>query len=323
MGRRLWIGLATSALFLFLALRRVDVRELGTALQTARYWRVIPAVLLTLLAFWIRAVRWRYLLEPVKLIPLRSLFAAVMIGFMANNLLPAKLGEFVRAYTIARREKISKSASLATVVVARVFDGLVVFLLLAVPLFLHPTPGLIRKTMYVAFVVYAAALAFLWFLKYRTERTITWTQRALSHMPRRWSHRACGMLRAFVAGLQVMHNAGNLCVAVLLTVAVWLCMAGAVYVVLVSCGLSVPTYAAFLILGAIALGFSLPSSPGAVGSVEFFSVSGLALFGVPTGRAMAFSIIYHATQYVPVTLIGLVYLWSEHLSLKAIRQVRD
>jgi len=318
--RHIWIGLAVSVLFLFLAVHKTDISELGQTLRTAQYAYLIPAVGLTLVSFWVRTVRWKYLLEPVKSISINSLFPAVMIGFMANNVLPAKLGEFIRAYSIGKKEGISKSSSFATIVVERVFDGFTLFLFLVIPLLIRPSDGMIRQAAYAAFVVYAGTLAFLILLKYRTDTTLEWTRRVLRPLPHRWTAKVCGVLRAFVAGLQVFHNAGTLTVTIALSVGMWLCMVGAVYVLLVSCDLCMPAYAAFLLLGAIALGFSVPGSPGSVGPVEFFSVAGLALFGIPKGQAVGFSIIFHASQYVPVTLIGLVYLWSEHLSFRAIRE---
>lgn len=123
---KLWLGIGISVLFLFLAFRKVNLHELKKALESANYIYLIPAILLTILSLWIRAFRWQYILQPVREIRVSSLFSATMIGFMANNLLPVRLGEFVRAYTIGEKERISKSSSLATIVVERIFDGITI-----------------------------------------------------------------------------------------------------------------------------------------------------------------------------------------------------
>ena len=137
-----WIGFLISAAILFLAFHRIDFRLLLENLQKANYLYLVPIVVVIFLSMALRALRWGYLLLPIKRVGFPNLFAGILIGFMANNVLPVRMGEFVRAYIIGRSEQIRKSASFGTVVVERLFDGFTVLGLLVVVLtFLHLPPG--------------------------------------------------------------------------------------------------------------------------------------------------------------------------------------
>ena len=140
------LGGVFSALFLFLAFRAVHPADLAAAFRHVDYLYTIPAMLLIFASLWMRAFRWRYLLSPVKLIGIRSLFYAVGVGSMVNIVFPARLGEVVRAHAIGTKEQISRSASFATIVVERVFDGFALLFFLMVPVLFGDlfAPGWLR-----------------------------------------------------------------------------------------------------------------------------------------------------------------------------------
>jgi uncharacterized protein (TIRG00374 family) len=116
------LGILSSGLFLYLAFRNVDLILVFKVFKKVKYLNIILVVFLTILGFYLRAIRWYYLMKPLKSIKISSLFSATMIGFMTNNILPARLGEVFRAYIIGRKENIKKTASFATIIVERVFD---------------------------------------------------------------------------------------------------------------------------------------------------------------------------------------------------------
>ncbi|MDD3642101.1 MAG: lysylphosphatidylglycerol synthase transmembrane domain-containing protein, partial [Candidatus Krumholzibacteria bacterium] len=151
MKRKLILGIVISAVFLFFALRNVDPGEMRAAFAAADYRYVLPAVCLTLISLWFRSVRWRYLLNPVKQIGRRSLLSAASIGLMANSVLPVRLGEFVRAYVIGRKERISKSSAFATIVVERIIDGVTVLAFFVAVVLRSPRhyPGWLQTIAYV------------------------------------------------------------------------------------------------------------------------------------------------------------------------------
>jgi glycosyltransferase 2 family protein len=138
---QLWLGLLISALFLWLALRGLKLGDVWQDIRQANYWWLIPSVTAYFVGVWARTWRWDYMLRPLKHIPMARLFPVVVIGYMGNNVYPFRAGELLRSYVLRRREAIPMSASLATVVVERVFDGLVMLLFVFVALPLAPLPS--------------------------------------------------------------------------------------------------------------------------------------------------------------------------------------
>ncbi len=321
MNWRLWLGVGISALFLLFVFRKVNLYELKGALETANYIYLIPVVLLLILSLWLRAFRWHYILQPIKKIKIGSLFSATMIGFMANNLLPARLGEFVRAYVIGQKEQISKSSSFATIVVERVFDGLTLLLFLVVVLIFgsFSSPKWLRNTAYIALGVYLFTLFFLILLKIKTNETLRLAEFIFRPFPPKLRRKFIQALNSFARGLKILHDTKNIVVSVVLSLFIWLPVAAIIYFLLVSFGIHLPIYASFLLMVILCLGVMVPSAPGYVGTIQFFCVAGLALFGVPKSQALSFSIIYHVSTFIPVTAIGLVYLFVERLSFAEIQ----
>src|SRR5574340_822081 len=131
----LFVGLAISGVFLYFALYKLNLSEVWKHVQTARYWWLIPGVAVYFVAVWARTWRWHYLLRPIKRVPLDKLFPVVVIGYMGNNVYPFRAGEVIRAYVLKRDQEVSVSASLATIVIERIFDGLVmlIFVFVALP----------------------------------------------------------------------------------------------------------------------------------------------------------------------------------------------
>src|SRR3990167_3573191 len=132
-SRRLWLGLGGTGLFLGLFFWRTDLGDLGDALAQANYWWVVPAVAIWFVSAAFRSLRWHYLLQRLAKLSTRTLYPIVIIGYMANNLLPLRSGELVRAYVLGERHNVSKMSTLGTIAVERVFDGIVLvsFLVLA------------------------------------------------------------------------------------------------------------------------------------------------------------------------------------------------
>src|SRR5688572_21745484 len=129
------LGFAISGVFIYLALRGLNLQAVWQDIQSAQYGWLIPGVGVYFIAVWARTWRWHYLLRPIKRIPLRSLFPVVVIGYMGNNVYPFRAGEVIRAYVLKRNHDVSISASLATIIVERIFDGLVmlIFVFAALP----------------------------------------------------------------------------------------------------------------------------------------------------------------------------------------------
>jgi len=313
---KFWVGIIISGVFLYLAFRKIEFKEVGQAFKDANYLYVAMAGGLMIVSLWARAYRWKYLLSPVKKIGIPSLFSSTMIGFMANNLLPARLGEFVRAYSIGSKENISKSSALATIVVERVFDGFTVLSFLAVVLIFFDFPGWVRKGGYFAFGFFMSVLVFLVFLRLHTKKVIKRVDSLLKFLPASARDKLKNILYSFADGLQVLKNSHHLIMVIIFSLAVWLVVASAFEFAIIAFDLKLPVGAAFVLMVILALGVMIPSSPGFVGTYHYLCIASLALFAISKDVALSFSIVAHASGFIPITLIGLYYLWRESLSLR-------
>jgi uncharacterized protein (TIRG00374 family) len=320
MKKKLIIGILVSLIFLYLAFRKVDYVELWTALKDANYWFIIPNVILVLFSMWMRAFRWKYMVNPIKKVGLGRLFSSVMIGFMANNVLPARLGEFVRAYSLGTKECISKSASFATIVVERLFDGISILFILWITLLLFPFPDWVKKASNLFLVINLGMLFFLIFLEVKTDSTLKFLQFILKFLPHKLKVKAEEILLKFVSGLKVFRDVPSLFWILAWSVFIWAVIGVSNYFIFLAFGLRPPIQASFILLVIVSLGVMLPAAPGFVGTFQYFCIISLAPFGYDKNVALPLSLVLHASQYFPVTLLGLYYLKKEHLSLKTLEE---
>lgn len=319
MRKHLIIGFVISAGLMALVFWKTDLDVLWRACQSANYWYFLPSVGITFACFWLRAVRWQLLFAPIKKVNLHPLFSATMIGFMANNLLPARLGEFVRAYVIGKQENVAKSASFGTIVVERVFDGLVLLsLLITVFLTNSSLPDWVVISGYVATLVYLVALGFLIVLEMRRDWAAVLLGRVLAPISRAFADRVLALLDSFAVGLQVLRRGKRLAAVIVLSFVHWVVFGLTIYFALLAFNLHLPFAVSLLVMSILGFAVTVPSSPGFIGTFHAACVGALALFSVSQSEALSFSIVYHASQYIPVTLVGLIYLWTDHLSLREI-----
>ncbi len=320
MKKKLFIGILVSLVFLYLAFRKVDYTQLWQALKDANYWFIIPNVILGIFTMWMRALRWKYMVDPIKKVGLSRLFSSVMIGFMANNVLPARLGEFIRAYSLGSKEDISKSASFATIVVERVFDGFSILFILWATLLLFPFPDWVKKASHLFLVMNLGVLFFLIFFEVKTDSTMKFFQFMFKFSPRKLRIKAEEILLKFISGLKVFRDVPSLIWILIWSISIWVVTAISNYFIFLAFDLHLPIQASFILLVIVCLGVMLPAAPGFVGTFQFFCIVALERFDIGRSVALPFSIVLHACQYFPVTLLGLYYLKKEHLSLKTLEK---
>ncbi len=310
------VGVAVSALFLYLAFRSVRLDELARAFRTADYRLLAPAMALVLVSLAFRALRWRYLLSPVKSIGIPSLYYAIGIGAMVNIALPARLGELVRAHAIGKKEGISRSAAFATIILDRVFDGLALLFFLAIVALFGSKyfQGWLARAGYFAVGGSLLAFAALLLLKTHTRVAVRWAEAALKPFPAAARTKLLAVLHSFVEGLGIFRSARSLIAAFVLSPLVWLPNVAMISILLASAGIHCSVLVSTLLLVALCVGVALPSAPGFVGNVQFVCVAILKLFGVETEQALMFSLIYNACIFVAVLGNGLVCVFAEGLS---------
>lgn len=326
MRLKYWLGFLISLIFLYLFFSKVEFRNLWDSLRMANYIYIIPAIIINLFIFIIRAERWRYLLDPVKKINIPSLFSATIIGFTANNLLPARIGEFIRAYVIGKKEAISKSAALATIVVERVFDGMMVILMLFLVLFFPPfTDQMIAEKLkgvgVILIMVFGGTIILLLLLKHYTQVFERFMRLILSPFSERLSKRVLDTMNAFVHGLEVLSIGRTLPFIILYSIVMWGLVVMIIYTLFPAFGLNyLPFFSIFFLEVILVFGVMLPSAPGYIGTFHFACAAGLGFMGVEADKAKSFAIILWAVNTIPVTLLGLYYMWKENFSFKEIKK---
>ncbi len=323
---KLWSGIAVSVFFMLLLFRKIDFFQLWTALLGVDYRFIVLAVGGTFVNYLLRAVRWHYLLIPEKRIPLSSLYPATIIGYMANNLLPARLGEFVRAYVLARKEGLQMPTVFASLVIDRLFDGFTVMLILLFTLFTLKLPqGMADAEMalktggIVTFILYAGIIIFLLLLKRQTMRTLHWTGVLLKPFPQKFSERIIRSLGSFISGIRISSKGGHVSAVLISSLLIWIFCIIPVYSVLLGFGIKLPVAASMFILVLLVFAVMVPASPGYIGTYHYACFKGLSAFGVPESTAVTVALVIHAVGFFPVIMAGLYYVWKSKMSFNELQ----
>jgi hypothetical protein len=328
-----WQGLAAnigiSLVFLDLVFYKLDIGTMLIALKQADYYMFIPALVILAISLVIRTWRWHWLLYQTKTARFYSLFSSLMIGTAANMVLPARAGEFIRAYFLGRREKISKTTAFATIVVERIFDGLTILLfLLLVVILTGARNDEIKYMGGLGAVIYLGVVIGLFLMYFRRDFLVRLIEALL---PQPLAAKIEGILDAFLEGMQIMRNGRQLLMVVLLSLATWVGFALSFWPILLAFdfGAPVPYYAPFLVIAFGALGLTIPGPPAGIGIFQYVTVVALRIAFTLSGAepaanldfdevATAFSLALHFSQVGPEVLVGLYCFLRENISLREV-----
>lgn len=316
---RFWIGLLLSGLFMYLALRGLRLDEVWDPLSTAEYIWLIPGVGVYFLAVWVRAWRWHYLLRPVKKISTPTMFPIVAIGYMGNNIYPARAGEVLRAYVLKRKHGVGMSSSLATIIVERVFDGVVMLAFVFLNL-----PELANLTVSSGFVGNIQSLA-LWgagaflgalavflaaaMFPVQAEKVLNWV--VLRWIPERFRDRVQELGLRFLGGLESLRSPRESLMVFLTSLVIWLLETGKYWLVMQAFDFEVSFFALMLMNGIVNLATTIPSAPGYIGTFDAPGIAVLVAYGVAQGTAAGYTLVLHVALWVPITLLGAFYMMRE------------
>ncbi len=340
---KFWIGMGLSVLLVALFFVTVDVGHMAAALADANYLYVVPAVGLYLVAVLFRTIRWQVLLRHIKFVSNRRLFPVVVIGYMANNLLPMRLGEVVRSYYLGEREGISKSSALATIFIERVFDALILLLFVAAVALFVPVSGVAEgfgaqwgvppAVLAVGFSLpFIAAFVVMVLFSRQPERTRALALVVLKPLPERFPHaRAMHIVDYFLAGFAPLSSLRMICLLFALSAPVWIFEIGLFYLIGFSFGfhhvydnLWHLAVAMTLVTALANIGSSVPSSPGGIGLFEIIARETLVLLPlamIDRSAAAAFAAVSHFALLIPMIVLGQVFLWAGNLSLRRLARV--
>lgn len=335
MGRHLRtiVGIVLSLLLLWWALRDVSLGEVAREIGAADPLLFLLAILATLAGFWFRAVRWGILLLPAHPdVPFRPRFAATVIGFAANNLLPARVGEFARAYALTRLGDVRIGASLATLVVERLLDGLVLVGLLFASMATAGFPlagdagGFDPRTAARAVAIVMAGLGVALFAMVLAPRLAVRMCHAVTGriLPKRLRQPVLVAFRSFLEGLLVLRNGRLFLASAGLALAQWLFTAVSFLLAFRAFDIDGVGFAAAVFLQSlVSLAVAIPSSPGFFGPFEAAAKLGLALWGVSATKAVSFAVGFHIGGFIPVTVLGIYYVWRSGLSWGEVRHSEE
>ncbi len=316
-----WLGVLISALFIWLSLRGLHLDDFWQTVQKANYWWLLPGVAVYFVGVWARAWRWHYLLGPIKKIPTKTMFPVTTIGYMGNNIYPARAGEALRAVVLKRKEGVPVSASLATIVVERIFDGVVMlaFVFVNLPELAKLTSasgfvGNIQQAAVVGAGAFLGALAVFLLAAMFPQATVkigTWIIERF--LPQKMREKVSGMMRKFLEGLASLRSPFNVLMVFFTSVVIWLLETGKYWFVMHAFDFSVSFFALMLMNGVVNLATTIPSAPGYVGTFDAPGIAVLAAYGVEQATAAGYTLTLHVALWLPITLLGAYYMAREGL----------
>jgi hypothetical protein len=335
---RILISLGLTGFFLWLFLRKFPLADAWTSLRGANATLLAAAVVLNLLAYPVRAWRWRHLLAPIReRIGLYNLTSTTIIGFMVSFLVPLRLGEVVRPVLLARRERLSSSAAIATIALERLFDAMTVmflFLVFAVSPYgralLAPSEvggprsqaaTFLRGGALAVSLIVAVAVPLVIFLVVFPKKVVGWLHGLNRGGPGTRLGRGIHILEQFLGGLGSLRRGKELSKIIVSSLAMWLVIDLSVWAGLLAFGLPLRFFDTFLLMVALTFGIAMPT-PGGAGSYELFcQIPLIEIWSVPAAVAGAVALTLHAAAILPPIVIGLFLMWRDGVRPAEVRSL--
>ena len=326
---RFWIGLLISAICLYLAFQGIQFDKLFDALAHMNYFLLLLAAIMWCVSYTGRVFRWHLLFSPQK-VRLSKVFYALNIGYFLSNLLPARLGDIVRAYLIGEFENVSKARALSSVVVERLMDGLTVVLLLAITaLFVPSIPDIARQGAGILAVTGIVGIIVLVALSLNKERGLAILHRLAAPIPLLQNPGLWKAVESLIDGFAILHSPRPIIGVVLWSLYTWVTGAVPFWLVMQAIGLRdgagalLPFSAAVLVMTVTSLGVVIPSSPGYVG--VFHAGAGLVIttiYNSDKSNALSYAVVIHALSYLMLTALGIFSIWKEGLTYQRLQNIQ-
>jgi uncharacterized protein (TIRG00374 family) len=326
------IVLAVAAALVFLFLRNVDLRHVAGEIVRARIRWLFVSLVAAVVSIALRALRWQYLLEPLGHASFGNSFRATAVGFAANSILPARAGEVIRPYFLARHENMTATGAFATIILERVLDVLTVLVLLASSVFVfNRGVGAANPTAFAAMKWAGAtalggsivALVVMFVLAGDPGRIGRWMMRVERRVPSKLAGLIGSVAEKFSLGLGAVRRPGRLFVALLWSFPLWLTIAAGLWAVSEAFRIDVPFTGSFLLLAILVIGVAVPT-PGAIGGFhEAYRLGATMFFGAPDNAAVGAAIVAHLLSVGPVLILGLFFAAQVGLNLSGIRRLAE
>jgi glycosyltransferase 2 family protein len=327
-----WVGVLISVVFLYFALRGLKLGDFWEAVKTANYWWILPGIVVYFFAVWVRAWRWHYLLKPIKVIQTRVMFPVTCIGYMGNNIYPARAGEVLRAVMLKRKNGVPVSASLATIIVERIFDGVVMLAFVFVNLpelakLAAADSGFVGNIQMLALWgagIFALALVIFLLAAMFPHITAKIGQWFIDRiLPGRIREKTSGIMHKFLDGLESLRSPANVLMVFFTSVIIWLLETVKYWFVMHAFSFEVSFFALMLLNGVANLATTIPAAPGYIGTWEAVTKAVLMAYNVPAAEALGYAVVLHVALWLPITVLGGIFMaregirWSDALRSEA------
>ena len=310
--------------------RNADMPRVWAEMRRARPLLLVAAVLITGVTYVLRSLRWQYLLAPIGHTRFSTAFRTTVIGFAATFLLPARAGEVIRPYLLARQEGLPGSACFATVILERLLDLVTVvalfafFVFTADPASTAAAPAAMERVKLGGLAAAAAgalALAVAFVAAGHPERLGRWALSVERVLPAKLARIVASFVETFTQGLAVMRQPRRLLVSLALSAPLWLSIAAGIWLTSLAFHITFPFTGSFLVMTILVVGVAMPT-PGAVGGFHAaYQIAVQTFFGVPDDRAIGAAIVLHGVSFVPVTLLGLAFMARDGISLSRAQEL--
>ncbi len=321
----LFLNIGVSVLGLWMAFRGIDFDHVWVEFGKVNLTWIVISVGINLLSCWLRAVRWKILMDPVKKIPTPRLFSALMIGFMVNNVLPFRLGEFVRAYVLKKKEEASLSASFATVVVERAVDVMTLLAIFVCLVFIFPFPDWIETSGWIVGVIDLGVLGFLIFLSKKSEWTLSLIKFTIQPVSKKTSDAVQNLARKFITGIGFAKSWRSWLALAVLSGVIWFSYIASFYAAFqgFSALEGLRIFEAAVVMTFSSFAIMIPAAPGYVGTFHEVAKQSLMMVQIDKTSAVGFAVIFHASNYVVQTLVGVCYFFRDQIHFKEALNFRE
>lgn len=318
------IAILVTIVSLYFAFKGIHIKDSLEIIKNIDIKYVIISVVISTSAIVLRALRWQCFIPSKKNIRKSTLIGAAYIGYMANNILPAKLGEVVRAYVVGEKEGISKTSIFASVITERLFDVFTGAIMLTIPILFIPT--LPKTVIYAALVLFSVTiigLLVLIFMVSKRDLAFKILNTMLSIIPKKISETIMTLAHHFIDGVGFRKDAKHIFLACFYTVSYWGCQVISALLLMKSFNINGSPALALFQLAASGFGFAVPSAPSGIGPIEWTVTFALTLAGIEKTLAASYAIVYHLIGILPIIAVGFLSLLLLGIDLKKATKKND
>lgn len=319
------LGIAISGFVMWIIIRKINFPLLKLSFEKLNLYWILLMVIIYIMGFFIRGMRWHFMLLPIKKISTRVAMEGVIVGYMANNILPARAGELVRVFFIGNKESISRTSLLGTIFIERIFDGLVIVGILIVSCwflkFSDVDKVVINYVIGLSSLIFGIAILFLLLSSKYREYVEKFVATYLSKLPPKLYRPCSSIIVKLLESLKFLRNTNRLLRVFFLSLFIWFIEGLVFFIGFYAFDLPASLLIAYFTFAFVNLGMIIPSAPGGVGIFQGASILALSFFGISSETALSYSIVVHSVMIIPITLLGLLIINRYGLSIWKLRNI--